>query len=279
MKYIAAFIVIAFFASCSNTEVESEKIKETNEHLISSIQNKNTQINDLLNSIKEIRDNLDDAKKSQGLILAAYDNQETPVSLKKTIIEDIELLHQLIEDSKWDIEDLEKKIKSKNARNEELEIVLSSLKMNLAERDKEIRQLKEQMFDWNAEFERINDILNEKVVEGELLKQEMNKVYFACGTYKELKGKGVVEKKGPVFGLLGNKDLRNNFNKTYFTEGDLNEIESIPIMAKKLEIVTPHHEDSFYIETNSDNLITELVIVDKDKFWENSKFLTIVINQ
>ncbi len=280
MKYaVAFFLMTLFFFSCTNTDVQTEKIQETNEQLISSIQTKNSQINDLLKSIKEIRANLNDAKSSQGIILTAHNGLETPVSMKKSIIEDIELLHQLIEDSKWDIEDLEKNLNRKNAKNEELKIVLSSLKLSLAERDKEIRQMKEQLYDWDAAYGYLSDQLDEQVVETELLREEMNKVYFTCGTFKELKGKGVVEKKGSVLGVLGSKDLRDDFNRTYFTEVDLRELNAIPIMAKKLEIVTPHAEDSYYIESNDENVITQLVISDKDEFWKASKYLTIIVNQ
>ncbi|NND77051.1 MAG: hypothetical protein HKN39_02570 [Flavobacteriales bacterium] len=278
MKYAAAFIITLFLFSCGN-EDRSEEIKNTNEQLISSIQSKNMQINSLVKSLKEIRTSINGVKTEQGLLLANETSFETPLSMKNTIVNDIEILQRLIEDSKWDINSLEESLANGNAKNAELKVVLGSLKLNLAEKDKDIRQLKEQIFDWDACYKHVNDILNEKVVESELMRQEMNKVYFACGTFKELKGKGVVEKKGSIFGALGSKDLKDNFNKTYFTEGDLREITDIPIMAKKLEIVTPHHDDSYLIEMDKDNVITKLVITDKERFWDASKFLTIVVNQ
>lgn len=278
MKYAAAFLMILFFISCSS-ENKSENIKNTNEQLISSIRSKNLQINSLVNSLKSIRQNMNDVKTEQGLLLAAESSFETPLSMRNSIINDIETLQNLIEDSKWDINSLEENMTKGKEENRELNIVLSSLKIDMAERDKEIRQLKEQVYDWDAAYKHVNDILNEKVVESELMRQEMNKVYFTCGTFKELKGKGVVEKTGTVLGLLGNKDLKDNFNKTYFTEGDLREISEIPIMAKKLEIITPHHDDSYLIEMDEENVITHLVITDKDRFWAASKFLTIVVNQ
>ncbi|MEM7162845.1 MAG: hypothetical protein AAF487_10455 [Bacteroidota bacterium] len=279
MKYAAAFILSLFLFACSHTDQHTEEIKNTNEQLLTSIQSKNAQISELMKSIKDIRENLDDAKSQQGLILTAHSGMESPMDLKASIIEDIELLHQLIEDSKWDIKDLEKNLNRRNAKNEELRLLLTSLKENLQERDKEILNMKEQLIDWDAAYAQLSDELDIAVVSNEILTDEMNRVYFTCGTYKELKGKGVVQKKGGILGVGGNKDLKDGFSKNHFTEVDLRDLKRIPINAKKLEIITPHDEDSYYIEMNEEHVITELVIHDKEKFWNASKYLTIVVNQ
>jgi len=277
MKYAAAFITAFLFFACASPSIDSEKIQSTNDHLISSIQDKNSQINTLLQSIKDIKKNLEKAKNQQGIILTAHSNYETPLAMKESIIDDIELLHQLIEDSKWDIEDLEKNLNRKSAKNEELKMLLSSLKENIKQRDKEIFQMKEELYDWDAAYGLLSEELDLAVVSNDLLTDEMNRVYFTCGTFKELRDKGVVHKKGSLLGIGGNKDLSNDFSKTHFNEVDLRLLKSIPINARKLEIVTPHDDDSYYIELNEEGLITELVILDQDRFWGKSKYLTVVI--
>ena len=275
MKYAIVFFSVFILASCSDHE--NEKLKFNNEQLIGSIQKKNEQINNLVHSLQTISDHIDEIKEQEQLIITS--KAETPVSLQRKIIDDVMLLDELLETSKWEITDLESKVEGEMELSDELRLAISALRMDIAERDKSIRVLKEDILNWEICSEELNDILNAHVIENELMKRELNKVYFTYGTLDELKVKGVVEKTGGVFGLLGGKSLKDNFNKTYFTEADLREITEIPIRAKKLEIITPHHEDSYMVELNDENLISKLVILDQDKFWAASKYLTMVVKQ
>lgn len=273
MKYALILLSTLLLMACSDKE--NENLKSNNDRLISSVQQKNKQISNLIGSLNKISDHIDEVKEKEQLIITT--NTESPVSLQRKILNDVALLDELLETSKWEITDLEKQLKQELDNSDDLVKVMSSLKMEIAEREKDIRTLKEDILNWEICSAELNDILNAHVIENELMKRELNKVYFTFGTMKELKAKGVVEKSGGVFGVFGGRSLKDNFNKTYFTEADLREISAIPLSAKKLEIITPHHEDSYMINLNDENIITELVILDRDKFWSASKYLTMVV--
>ena len=52
-------------------------------------------------------------------------------------------------------------------------------------------------------------------------------------------------------------------------------IERIPIGKNRVRIVTIHPETSYILIKGDNNQIEELVITDKDAFWQNSRMLVI----
>ena len=103
--------------------------------------------------------------------------------------------------------------------------------------------------------------------------QQLNTVYYAMGTNKELKDNGLLEKK-----FLGQtKVLKGDVNESYFTKADKRSLTSIPTGAKKIKIWTNMPEGSYEEVKNEDGTIT-LKITNPTEFWMYSPFLIIQLN-
>lgn len=103
--------------------------------------------------------------------------------------------------------------------------------------------------------------------------QQLNTVYYAMGTNKELKENGLLEKK-----FLGQtKVLKGDVNESYFTKADKRTLTSIPTGAKKIKIWTNMPQDSYEEVKNADNTIT-LKITNPTEFWNYSPYLVIQLN-
>jgi hypothetical protein len=70
--------------------------------------------------------------------------------------------------------------------------------------------------------------------------------------------------------------IRKDFNREYFTEGDLRGLTYIPLHTKKARIISVHPQGSFRIsgEKTADTLFIE----DSSEFWKASKYLLVVFD-
>jgi len=60
-----------------------------------------------------------------------------------------------------------------------------------------------------------------------------------------------------------------------FTKIDYTQISTIPVNSKKVELVTTHPDGSYKIEKNND-LVSDILITDPEKFWSASKYLVVL---
>ena len=79
---------------------------------------------------------------------------------------------------------------------------------------------------------------------------EQNMIYYAVGTTKELKNKGVIMKQGGVLGVGGTEQLKPNTNISYFTGADYHTINALPLYSKLDKIITSHPNGSYKITGN-----------------------------
>jgi DNA repair exonuclease SbcCD ATPase subunit len=182
------------------------------------------------------------------------------------------------------LEQMEAKVKASGADNSVQAKTIAQLRQHIEQQDAKIAQLESELS--NAKTEITN--LNTKVAETQeqvatetaakeeaqaaatAAENEANIVYYAIGSNKELKNKGLLEKK-----FLGaTKVLKGNFDASYFVKGDKRNLTSIPTNAKKVKIWTNMPENSYRIvgEKNGPKTIE---IVNPDKFWSLTNHLVI----
>ena len=182
------------------------------------------------------------------------------------------------------LEQMEAKVKASGADNSVQAKTIAQLRQHIEQQDAKIAQLESDLS--NAKTEITN--LNTKVAETQeqvatetaakeeaqaaatAAENEANIVYYAIGSNKELKNKGLLEKK-----FLGaTKVLKGNFDASYFVKGDKRNLTSIPTNAKKVKIWTNMPENSYRIvgEKNGPKTIE---IVNPDKFWSLTNHLVI----
>jgi SMC interacting uncharacterized protein involved in chromosome segregation len=171
---------------------------------------------------------------------------------------------------------LSKKLKDANIKNESLEKMIANLQSMIDEKDKEIEALKDKIEALNIELSNLQTSYQELAQENEVKTEKLYTAYYAIGTAKELKEKGVITKEGGFIGIGKATKLKDDFNKDYFTKIDVTKITSIPISAKSAKVLTTHPSNSYKIVGDKKH-VDRIEIINPDEFWSASKFLVIVI--
>lgn len=185
------------------------------------------------------------------------------------------------------LETMEAKLKKSGNQNSILVKTISQLKERLASQDQKIAQLESDLSAARGQIESLNTQVaqgQEQVKAETAAKEEAqaaataaenaaNRVYYAIGTSKDLKQKGLLEKK-----FLGaTKVMQGEFDSSYFITADKRTLTSIPTGAKKVKIWTNMPSSSYRIEGENDGPKT-IVITDPAKFWSLASHLIIQVD-
>ena len=108
---------------------------------------------------------------------------------------------------------------------------------------------------------------------------EMNKAFYTCGTYKELKAKGLLTKEGGFIGLGKTESLTGNFPDSAFVQIDLTETNSISFNSKNAKLISEHPAGSYEFIRDKDKKIESVEIKDPALFWKNSKYAVVEITR
>lgn len=122
----------------------------------------------------------------------------------------------------------------------------------------------------NEAVKKENTVLNEKNTS---LNNEMNLCYYAIGTKNQLKEHKIIS----TGFLRKTKTLPQDFDKSFFRQGDKRNLHTIDLHSKKAEIMTNQPQNSYTITSKADGTKV-LTITNPAKFWEKSSFLVIKID-
>lgn len=179
---------------------------------------------------------------------------------------------------------MEAKVKSAGNENSVQAKTIAQLRQHIEQQDAKIAQLESDLSKAKDEISNLNtqvaetqeQVATETAAKEEAqaaataAENEANTVYYAMGSAKELKSKGLLEKK-----FLGStKVLKGQFDASYFVKGDKRNLTSIPTNSKKVKIWSNMPENSYRIvgEKNGPKTIE---IVNPDKFWSLANHLVI----
>lgn len=182
---------------------------------------------------------------------------------------------------------MEAKVKASGNENSVQAKTIAQLRQHIEQQDAKIAQLESDLSKAREEIGNLNTQVAETQEQVKVetaakeeaqaatvaAENEANKVYYAIGTNKELKNKGLLEKK-----FLGaTKVLKGNFDASYFVTADKRTLKSIPTNSKKVKIWTNMPEGSYRIVGEKDGPKT-IEIVNPDKFWSLANHLIIQTN-
>ena len=185
------------------------------------------------------------------------------------------------------LEQMERKMKDSGNQNAVLTKTIEQMKVRLDQQDQHIVALENQLAIANDSIAALNAQVEETEMQVQVQTEakdaafnayqeadaQLNTVYYAMGTNKELKENGLLEKK-----FLGaTKVLQGDVNEAYFTKIDKRTVTSIPTGAKKIKIWTNMPKDSYEEVKNPDNTIT-LKITNPSEFWNYSPYLVIQLD-
>ena len=279
---IVALICSAIFTSCGSgiDEVEQareDSLKNINSNLSGQITQKDSAIFGFIRAFNEIQDNLDVIKDKEKMLTTSSQSGELDQDQKDKIIGDIQAIYDLMVKNKQKLGSMNKKLKKANLKISEFEQMIERLNGQIAEKDVEISELKSQLEKLNIElsevamnYEAAQQMLEETTV-------KVNKAFYAFGTSKELIAQGVLTKEGGFIGIGKAEKLKDDFNKSYFTQIDATETTSIPLSCKKAKLITNHPSGSYKFEGEQGTKIEKLSITNAEDFWSASKYLVVVV--
>ncbi len=259
-----------------------------NSDLVYELSSRDSVINEFMNEFQNIESTLGVIKRKRNLLTDISEESSINQNRKDAIIHDIQVLNSLIDDGKARIEWLNKKLKESGMKIKQFEAKLIELEGVIDEKIADISILKDELIRKDFKLSELdkrvdtlqiqleNKIAVIKMQQDELLahKEEINKAYYAQGSFKELKKKGLVKKEGGFLFLGRNKNIKHEFSPEDFEKVSIAETNVIPINARKVSLISEHPDNSFnFIE--EEGLIAYLEIENPEEFWKISKYLVL----
>ncbi len=283
MKKIAYSLLLAsiILVACNSKQEEPEKnpladsLTTVNSQLNSQLSQKEVALQEFIEAFNEIQENINQIKEKEKIVTNNTQSGDVK-SKEETIKEDIQAIYDLLNKNKMKVATLSKKLKESNIKMESLEKMVANLQAIIDEKDKEIESLKDKIEELNIELSNLQTSYQELSQENEIKTEKLYTAYYAIGTAKELKEKGVVTKEGGFIGIGKANKLKDDFNKDYFTKIDIMKVTSIPISAKSAKILTTHPSSSYKIIGDKKH-VDRIEITNPDEFWSASKYLVIIV--
>lgn len=288
-KLILTLSIIAgtmlLITQCSNTEQAKkiEKLKNENLQLKRERATTEENLHNLTDVINFVQANLDTIKLQEQIISTKAQNEfENLPHAKERIAEDITSIYSKLIDNRRKLSQLQSKIGNNLTKNKNLQQLLQRLNQQMDEKIIEIDNLRSRLEDMQGTIINLEGLLDTlKSISSQqraiiaYQQEEINTVYYAYGTQKELRENNVITKEGGVLGVGKTRKLKDDLNQQYFTAANKFELKTITLNAKKIRIVTPHPEDSYIL--HGEKPIESIKITNPVQFWANSQYLVIEI--
>jgi len=252
--------------------------QERGNSLAIKLHERDSLVNDYVETFNQIEKDLLIIKEKENLLEMQSQDPELAQNKKVKISEDIQMIYSLIEQNKKKIADLSRKLKNSGVEIAALNQKIKHLATVIEERDSSMMVLNQELVQKDLDIADLNGKMGdlETVVtsqKGVIADQvnEINKAYFATGHYQDLEEKGIITKDGGFLGLGKTTSLQAVFSGEYFEKIDITQTKSIPVNAKKAELITEHPEGSYeWVEENEQ--IAYMMINDPQEFWKISKY-------
>jgi len=279
-KMFLAAMCLVMIVSCDQTGNQKQNDSQNEiDSLQTIINQKNDEVNSLMNTFTQIQDGFNQINEAEGRINMLKNNSENN-NAADVIKENLEFIQATMAENKRLIEELQAKAKESSIVSTKLKEAIQKLTQQLEDKNKEIENLQAQLAEKDIEINNLGATVtnlteenNEVKASNESYKKltdnqdaQLNTAWFVYGTSKELKEHKILVK-GDV---LENED----FDKDYFTKIDIRKTTSIPLGSKYAKMYTTHPAGSYSLLKDSNGEYT-LRISDPAKFWSVSKYLVI----
>ncbi|HET6245856.1 MAG: hypothetical protein H0V01_12375 [Bacteroidetes bacterium] len=275
IKYI--FPLLLLIVSCKEAQNEQpSEVSLENQRLIAEANYKDSVISYYISSVNEIEENLSEIKQKENILSLDITSKESSSSKEDRILSDIELINELMVKNKKKISELEKHLKESKLQSKEFEKLIATLTKQIQDKDLEIGNLKAELIKVNSALAHLFSEYNNRLDELDQQTNLINAAFYAIGTAKELREKGVLTKEGGFIGIGKATKLMDDFNKSYFTQLDITQTPSIQLFSKNAKLITNHPKGSYQISSEGNKQV--LIISDSIEFWSVSKYLVVVVD-
>ena len=290
MKNLKYFFLSLITISCvSNSETVSEEsrridslqsVLSSKDQAIDSLEFQKLNDDSIVNLyalyIQKIKDNINEINK-QELIINNKKNNPDFIEMDTTdIIKSIKILSKKLHENESMILALNNAVKLEKDKNSQFVSRVIDLREEIAQSNREVYYLKEELNSMNASFEAIfkkYNLQNKKISD---LNKKLNEVAYVIGSKSELLDNGVLTKSGGLIGIGNTRKLNSDLNTDYFTYVSKYKFQNIPLGYKTVRLMTAHPTSSYRLST-SNEIIDSLIIINQDDFWRNSKFLVVEV--
>lgn len=282
MKKIVLIITCALsFMACDNKSTKvSDSERSVSDSLLQVINQKDTELNDIMGTFNDIRNGLNEITEAEGRItLESTDPekasktqvQENIGFIKRTMQlnrEMITRLRQQLKGSSFNttklqetIENLSKELESKATKINELQAQLESKDILISQQGEKITNLSTNVTNLTTENE-------SKAKTMEVQDKQLNTAWYVFGTKRELKDQKIMQS--------GDVLKSGNFNKDYFTKVDIRVDKIIKLYSKSAKLLTTHPAGSYSLDKDANGQYT-LRISNPTTFWSVSRYLVIMV--
>ncbi len=283
LKVLTAAILLGAaslnFTSCGDKEKEAnplaDSLKGVTNDLSGKLNEKEVAMQEFIGAFNEIQENLNTIKEKEKIVTNASITGDVK-SKESQIKEDIQAIYDLMTKNKNRIGSLSKKLKDANLKLEGMELMIENLQKSLDLKDGEIADLKTKIEALHIELASLNTNYKAAEEESAAKTEEINSVFYAIGTTKELIEKHVITKEGGFIGIGKTTKVKEDFNKDYFTKINAEQTTSINIGAKKAKIITTHPKGSYKMV--GEKPVEKIEITNSKEFWSVSKYLVVIID-
>ena len=290
MKNLKYFFLSLITISCvSNSETVSEEsrridslqsVLSSKDQAIDSLEFQKLNDDSIVNLyalyIQKIKDNINEINKQELIINNKKNNPDFIEKDTNDIIKSIKILSKKLHENESMILALNNAVKLEKDKNSQFVSRVIDLREEIAQSNREVYYLKEELNSMNASFEAIfkkYNLQNKKISD---LNQKLNEVAYVIGSKSELLDNGVLTKSGGLIGIGNTRKLNSDLNTDYFTYVSKYKFQNIPLGYKTVRLMTAHPTSSYRLST-SNEIIDSLIIINQDDFWRNSKFLVVEV--
>jgi chromosome segregation ATPase len=269
--------------SCGKNSSEYKALKAQNDSLLLAGAHNQAELDEIVALFNEVEENFASIKEAENYLNVQSNSPgELTPSIKERVRSDMQLVTDILIKNKEKIEELESKLKNSSIKSSRLQETIEGLRTELETKTKSLLALNaelelkdKQIVNLTANVSALSkDVENLTAKTGEqqqtinAQQQELSTVYYCYGTSKELKEQKIIK----------NGEMTSTFNKDYFIKvKDCNTLKTIPLFAKKAELISKHPAGSYELRKDSNKKI-EIHILNPKDFWSLTKYLVIVVN-
>ena len=247
---------------------------------------RDSSIGEWVTTFGEIEKNIAIIKEKEHIISTNSSTGELSRNNKQQILEDINYINTLIEQNKKKIASLSSQLSKYGGTIKGLQTTITGLEASVKQSESDIADLKATLLTKKFEIEKLNteksDLQSTVVQKDEKINTqtfEINKAFFACGTFKQLKAKGLLTKEGGFIGLGKTKTLAGSFPDSSFKQIDITVMKSITVNSKSAKLISEHPANSYQFIRDKDKKIESIEITDPVQFWKISKYAVVEITK
>lgn len=285
MKKLLIYVMMGGAALLSFNSCKQEKVVPSTDNLAQAdslqkiLDQKDTEINEMLGTINEIQEGFNEINQAENRVSIVKDGEGANKS--QQIRENIKFISNAMKRNRELIAKLQKQLRESSITGEQFKTTIENLVKQLNEKDEQLQQLRSELDAKDIHITELDETINNLNTDVSSLTAEsnaksqtissqdkqLNTAWYVFGTKKELKNQRIIE---------DGKLLQSSFNKSYFTKIDIRVDKVISLYSKSAKILTTHPSSSYTLTRDGNKQYT-LRITNPDLFWSTSKYLVVLV--